>query len=153
MLYGISPFSTPHPPQFSRLKKALADLKPVMTLKSRLIGVNKVAAGSAIGYGGSWTCDRDSVIGVVAVGYGDGYSRQAGAGTPVLIAGQRYPVIGIVSMDMLTVDLTNGPSLQPGEEVTLWGEGLPVAEVAEHMHTIPYELTTGLTDRVIYRYE
>lgn len=153
MLYGISPFSTPHLPQSDRMKQVLAALKPVMTLKSRLIAVNKVAAGSAIGYGGKWICDRDSVIGVVAIGYGDGYSRQAGAGTPVLIGGHRYPVIGTVSMDMLTVDLTNCPSLQPGAEVTLWGEGLPAAEVAEHMNTVPYELTTSLTARVIFRYE
>jgi alanine racemase len=153
MLYGISPFSTPHVPRLPRIEQALAALKPVMTLKSRLIAVNSVAAGSAIGYGGNWICDEDSVIGVVAIGYGDGYSRQAKAGTPVLIDGQRYPVIGTVSMDMLTVDLTRGSSLQPGEEVTLWGEGLPASEVAEHMHTIPYELTTGLTARVVHRYE
>lgn len=153
MLYGISPFNTPHLPQLAQMKRALAALKPVMTLKSRLIAVNEVAAGGAIGYGGHWICEKDSVIGVVAIGYGDGYSRQAQAGTPVLIGGQRYPLIGTVSMDMLTVDLTNSPTVQPGEKVTLWGEGLPAEEVAEHMHTIPYELTTGITDRVVFRYE
>jgi alanine racemase len=153
MLYGISPFEPPLPANIPQLKETLAELKPVMTLKSRLIAVNKVAAGSAVGYGGTWTCDRDSAVGVVAIGYGDGYSRQAEAGTPVLIGGERFPVIGTVSMDMLTVDLTDASSIQPGQEVTLWGEGLQAAEVAEHMHTIPYELTTGLTDRVVYHYE
>lgn len=149
MLYGISPFTTPHLQQSERQMP----LQSVMTLKSRLIAVNKVAAGSALGYGGSWICEKDSVIGVVAIGYGDGYSRQARAGTPVLIAGERYPLIGTVSMDMLTVDLSNRPSLQPGEEVTLWGDGLPAAEIAVSMNTIPYELTTSLTDRVIFCYE
>lgn len=153
MLYGISPFSRPCLPQLPQEKQALVALKPVMTLKSTLIAVNKVAAGSTLGYGGNWICEKDSVVGVVAIGYGDGYSRQARAGTPVLIAGERYPLIGTVSMDMLTVDLSNRPSLQPGEEVTLWGEGLPAAEVAVSMRTIPYELTSGLTDRVIFRYE
>jgi alanine racemase len=153
MLYGISPFSDQQLPENHAVNSALSSLEPVMTLKSQLIAVNSVAAGSAVGYGSNWVCEKDSIIGVVAIGYGDGYSRQAEAGTPVMIAGERCPVVGNVSMDMLTVDLTHGPSVVPGDEVTLWGEGLPAAEVAPYMHTIPYELTTSLTNRVCYSYE
>jgi alanine racemase len=112
-----------------------------------------VAAGSRVGYGGNWVCEQDSLIGVVAIGYGDGYSRQAVAGTPVLVGGQRCPVVGTVSMDMLAVDLSRRPDSKPGEIATLWGENLPAEEVAEFMNTIPYELTTALTDRVEYLYE
>lgn len=162
MLYGISPFGSSKNFQDSQssqydhssaMSKVLAQLKPVMTLKSQLIAVNKIKAGTPVGYGATWICKKDSVIGVVAIGYGDGYSRQAKTGTPVLVSGKTCPVVGTVSMDMLTVDLTHLSDIEPGEEVTLWGEGLPAAVVADFMNTIPYELTTSLTSRVSYRYE
>ncbi len=153
MLYGISPFPLDQEPQSQQVRQTLRKLKPAMTLKSRLIAVNKVAAGSPIGYSGRWICKRDSIVGVVGIGYGDGYSRQAQNGTPVLIDGKRYPLIGTVSMDMLTIDLSDRPESKPGDIVTLWGGGLPVEEVAVHMRTIAYELTTDLTNRVTYCYE
>jgi len=143
MLYGVSPFI-----------KGLAaedDLKPVMTLSSKLIAVNHYKKGNALGYGGSWRCPEDMPVGVVAIGYGDGYPRAARAGTPVLINGQRAPLIGRVSMDMLCVDLRTLPSAAIGDRAVLWGEGLPVEEIAECAHTIPYELLCRVTDRVKFK--
>lgn len=140
MLYGVSPF----------IDSSAADhgLKPVMTLRSRLIAVNHCRAGDAVGYGGSWSCPEDMPVGVVAIGYGDGYPRAAASGTPVLINGQRVNLVGRVSMDMITVDLRHCPKAAVGDEVMLWGNGLPVEEVARHAGTIGYELLCGVTGRV-----
>lgn len=140
MLYGISPFGT----------NSAADegLVPVMTVKSRLIAVNQFKQGDAIGYGGSWVCPQDMSVGVVAFGYGDGYPRHAASGTPVLVNGQRAALVGRVSMDMITVDLRSQPQAQVGDPVVLWGQGLPVEEVARNAATIPYELVCGITQRV-----
>ena len=141
MLYGISPFPD----------KVGADhgLQPVMTLKSTLIAVREAKAGEKVGYGANWTTQRDTRLGVIAMGYGDGYPRMAPNGTPVLVNGRLVPTTGRVSMDMMTVDLGPGASDKVGDEVTLWGEGLPVEVVADHVGTIPYELVTKLTPRVI----
>lgn len=141
MLYGISPFPD----------KVGADhgLQPVMTLKSTLIAVREAKAGEKVGYGANWTTQRDTRLGVIAMGYGDGYPRMAPNGTPVLVNGRLVPTAGRVSMDMMTVDLGPGASDKVGDEVTLWGEGLPVEVVADHVGTIPYELVTKLTPRVI----
>lgn len=140
MLYGISPFPERTGEQFG--------LKPIMGLYSRLIAVKPLAKGDTVGYGGHWTCDQDTTLGVVAIGYGDGYPRYAKPGTPVLVNGQRVPLIGRVSMDMITVDLASQPNAQPGDAVTLWGEGLAVEEIAACADTIPYTLVCGVTQRV-----
>ena len=122
-------------------------LEPVMTLKSQLIAVNALSKGDSVGYGAQWTCPEDMRVGVVACGYGDGYPRHANESTPVLVNGQRTNVIGRVSMDMITVDL-RGIDAQQGDEVVLWGEGLPADEVAESVGTIAYELFCHVTARV-----
>ncbi|WDL80973.1 alanine racemase [Aeromonas bestiarum] len=140
MLYGASPFggqlATDH------------GLRPVMTLKSQLIAIRECKRGESVGYGAHWVAQRDTTLGVVAVGYGDGYPRMAPEGTPMLVNGRRVPIVGRVSMDMITVDLGPHASDQCGDEVILWGEGLPVEQVAEKIGTIPYELLTRLTSRV-----
>jgi len=140
MLYGVSPFN----------QNVAADhqLKPVMTLSSRLIAVNYFKQGDAIGYGGDWICPEDMSVGVVALGYGDGYPRHAKSGTPVLVNGQRTCLIGRVSMDMICVDLRSLPGANVGDPVILWGDGLPVEEVAQHASTIAYELLCHVTQRV-----
>ena len=140
MLYGCSPFPGKTGSDFG--------LKPVMSLHSRLIAVKNVAAGETVGYSGTWQCAVDTRLGVVSIGYGDGYHRRMQFGTPVLVNGQRVPLIGRVSMDMITVDLNSQPHAQPGDPVTLWGPGLPVEEIALHADTIPYTLLCGITQRV-----
>ncbi|WP_369602769.1 alanine racemase [Hahella sp. SMD15-11] len=139
-LYGASPYA-------DRSAEALG-LKPVMTLISQVIAVNRIRKGETVGYGATWTAPRDSRIAVVAAGYGDGYPRHARTGTPVRVAGHRVPLVGRVSMDMLTVDVTDYPDVDVGAPVELWGPGLSVDEVARHADTISYTLTTGLTARV-----
>ncbi len=140
MLYGVSPFG-----DSSGREEGLT---PVMTFHSQLISVRRCRRGDAVGYGGSWRCPRDMPLGVVAAGYGDGYPRSAAQGTPVLVNGQRVPLVGRVSMDMLCVDLRSQPHAQVGDEVVLWGGDLPVEEVARCAGTIPYELLCGVTRRV-----
>lgn len=140
MLYGASP-----------IKDRLAsdyNLIPAMTLKSKLISIKEIKKGSPVGYGGDWVAPNNSKLGVIAIGYGDGYPRHASSGTPVLVAGRRSQLVGRVSMDMINVDLGNVPSAKIGDDVILWGEGLPVEEVAQHAGTIAYELFCGITKRV-----
>jgi alanine racemase len=132
MLYGVSPFASPQSPA--------PDLQPVMTLTAPLIAVNHHQRGDQIGYAGSYTCPEPMPVGVVAIGYGDGYPRHAATGTPMLINGVECPLIGRVSMDMLTVDLRACPEVALGTEITLWGKGLSVERVAEKAGTIGYEL-------------
>lgn len=145
IMYGISPFTD----------KFAQDLgfKSVMTLTSHLISVKKVKAGESIGYGATWTANQDTTIGVVAIGYGDGYPRTAPSGTPVLINGRIVPIAGRVSMDMMTVDLGPDSHDQFGDEVELWGPNLPVEKVAKFVGTIGYELVTQLTGRVVMSYK
>lgn len=145
MLYGSSP-----------LVDASAEslgLTPVMTLRAPLISVGTVAAGERIGYGGTWTTPEAMPIGVVAIGYGDGYPRHAPSGTPVLLNGRRAPLVGRVSMDMITVDLRDCPEAKVGDIATLWGQGLPADEIAAAADTIAYELFCQLTDRVVFAHE
>jgi alanine racemase len=123
-------------------------LRPAMTLRSEVIAVKDVRTGETVGYGGTWRAARPTRLAVVAAGYGDGYPRAAGAGTPVLVGGRRAPLVGRVSMDMLTVDVTGLPEVAPGDEALLWGNGLPVEEIARHAGTIPYELVCGVSQRV-----
>lgn len=140
MLYGDSPFA--------QQQSQAAALKPVMTLESRVIGVRDIPAGDAVGYGAAWRAARPSRIATVTAGYADGYPRSAANGTPVLVNGQRVALVGRVSMDMLTLDVTDLASVQVGDPVTLWGEGLPVGEVARHASSIGYELLARMPARV-----
>ncbi len=139
MLYGDSPFAFP--------QANAEQLRPVMTLRSEVISVRDVAAGESVGYGATWRAERDSRIATITVGYGDGYPRTATNGTPVLVNGQRAPLAGRVSMDMITVDVTDLPPVHEGDEAILWGEGLPVGEVARCAGTIGYELLTRMPAR------
>ena len=139
MLYGASPFMD--------ADAGSQNLCAVMNLKSELIATHDVAAGESVGYGADWICDNDMRVGVIAGGYGDGYPRHAHAGTPVLVNGQRVPLIGRVSMDMITVDLS-GCDAEVGAPVLLWGDELPADEVALHAETIAYELFCNVAPRV-----
>jgi alanine racemase len=123
-------------------------LEPAMQLVSQLIAVREHKAGEPVGYGRFWYAKEDTRLGVVAIGYGDGYPRNAPEGTPVWINGRRVPIVGRVSMDMLTVDLGIAAKDCIGDDALLWGKELPVEEVAEHIGTIAYELVTKLTPRV-----
>ena len=124
--------------------------RPAMTLSTRLIAINRIGKGERIGYGGSWTCPEDMPVGVAAIGYGDGYPRSAAAGTPALVGDRRAPLIGRVSMDLITLDLRDAPAAKVGDRVTLWGPELPVETVAAHAGTISYDLTCGMTRRVLF---
>lgn len=139
MLYGASPFEN---------KTGLDHgLQPVMTLHSQLIAIQHVSKGARIGYGGTWTAPEDRRIGVVGVGYGDGYPQYAVNGTPILVNGQQCPLVGRVSMDMLTVDLSEQPAAKIGDPVVLWGKGLPVEMIAKYTQTSAYEILTRMTQR------
>lgn len=140
MLYGATPMMG--------MSAAELGLKPVMTFKSEFIAINHRRKGDTIGYGGDWVCPEDMPVGVVAVGYGDGYPRHAPPGTPVLVNGLRLPLIGRVSMDMITVDLRELPGAKVGDAVQLWGTDLPVEEIASLTGTISYELLCCVTARV-----
>jgi alanine racemase len=143
MLYGGSPLLNN--------KGIELGLQPVMTLQSNVIAIHDLPAGEGVGYGHSYVTDKPTRIATVAIGYGDGYPRQAPAGTPVLIRGKQYPLVGRVSMDMITVDITDS-SVEMGDVVTLWGTGLSADDIAEHCHTISYELFCQVTPRVTRQY-
>lgn len=140
MLYGCSPF----PDQSAQ---ALG-LKPAMTLSSELIATQHLQAGERIGYGFAYEAAAEMTIGIVACGYADGYPRHAGAGTPVLVNGRRTRIVGRVSMDMITVDISDIEDAYVGSPVTLWGEGLSADEVAAAAGTVSYELLCALAPRV-----
>jgi alanine racemase len=140
MLYGGSPFADEDAASFGLL--------PVMTLQSRILAVQEIAAGERVGYGGLFEADRPTRVGIVACGYADGYPRHAPSGTPILVAGERTETLGRVSMDMLACDLTDLPQAQVGSTVVLWGEGLPADEVAAAAGTVSYELFCALARRV-----
>lgn len=139
MLYGGTPGG-----------KSAADfgLLPTMTLASELIGIQEIVAGDCVGYGSRFVAERPMRIGIVACGYADGYPRHAGPGTPVLVAGHPSTLVGRVSMDMLTVDLTEVPGARVGSPVVLWGAGVPIDDVAGAAGTIGYELMCALAPRV-----
>ncbi|MDR3491712.1 MAG: alanine racemase [Gammaproteobacteria bacterium] len=140
MLYGASPLSGHRGVEHHLL--------PVMILSSELIAIHHLKKGSRVGYGGTWTCPEDMTVGVVGIGYGDGYPRHVNNGAPVLVNDKPCPLVGRVSMDMLTVDLRTQPQAKVGDSVLLWGPGLPVEVVAEHSETTAYELLTRITQRV-----
>jgi alanine racemase len=132
---------------------AALGLRPAMHLRSRLIAVQQVAAAASVGYGAQYVADRPMRIGVVACGYADGYPRHAPNGTPVAVAGVRVPTVGRVSMDMLCVDLDAVPGADVGAEVQLWGNRIPIDEVAIAAGTVGYELMCALAPRVAVRVE
>jgi alanine racemase len=144
ILFGVSPLAN----------KTGADhgLKPVMTLRSKLIAVKNIAKGERVGYGSEWTAPENMPVAIVAVGYGDGYPRHAKNGTPVLIYDTICPLIGRVSMDMIAVDLRNKSTVKCGDYVVLWGEGLPIEHVAKWADTIAYDLLCSVTRRVEFKY-
>ncbi|WP_122314775.1 alanine racemase [Pseudomonas cichorii] len=136
MLYGATPFDQP---------QALADrLQPVMTLESKVISVRELPAGEPVGYGALFVTERPTRIGVVAVGYADGYPRQAPTGTPVWVDGRPSQLLGRVSMDMLCVDLTDLPQAGLGSQVELWGKNVLASDVAARAGTIPYQIFCNL---------
>ena len=123
---------------------------PAMRLATRLIAVNRVAQGEAIGYAGTWRCPEAMPVGIAAIGYGDGYPRSAPSGTPALLREREVALIGRVSMDLLALDLRAVPDARVGDEVVLWGPDLPVEHIAAAAGTISYELTCGVTRRVLF---
>jgi alanine racemase len=142
MLYGISPFADRTGPELG--------LAPVMTFETSVIALKDVAAGGRVGYGGTWVASRASRIAVAAVGYGDGYPRAAGNGTPIAVGGAAASLAGRPSMDMLTVDVTALPRVAVGDRVELWGRTVPVERVAASAGTIAYELTCRVGRRVAF---
>ena len=140
ILYGGSPFADADAASFG--------LKPVMTLRSRILAVQEIAVGERVGYGGCFVAERTTRVGIVACGYADGYPRHAPSGTPILVAGQRTETLGRVSMDMMACDLTDLPQAGVDSPVVLWGAGLPADEVAAAAGTISYELFCALATRV-----
>jgi alanine racemase len=140
MLYGGSPF-----PYDSA---EMIGVKPVMTLRSALIAVQDLKANESVGYGATYTAARAHRVGIVACGYADGYPRHAPNGTPVLVCGRKAKMAGRVSMDMITVDLSEVPEARVGSPVVLWGEGLPVDDVAAAASTVGYELLCAVAPRV-----
>jgi len=154
MLYGVNPFE--------ESSKTSLDLKPVMSLSAPIIAINQCKKGDSVGYGASWQAQTDSLIAVIAMGYGDGYPRHAKNNTPVIINGHICPLVGRVSMDLITVDITAiaHELVKIGDDALLWGEGtfgkerkyLPVETIAEYSNTIAYELLCAVSDKVHYNY-
>jgi alanine racemase len=140
MLYGCSPFS--------EQTGAELGLRPAMTLESRLIAVQALQAGDIVGYGGQFRSEKAMRIGVVACGYADGYPRHAANGTPIQVAGTLTGTVGRVSMDLLCVDLDPVPEARPGARVVLWGEDMPVEQVAAASGTVGYQLLCAVAPRV-----
>jgi len=140
LLYGCSPMNDRTGTQDGFI--------PAMTLSTSVIAIKPLLKNENVGYGAYWKTPKDTQLGVIAIGYGDGYPRHAKAGTPVLINGKRYPIVGRVSMDMITVDLGNDHQVVCGDEAIMWGSELPVEEIAQWADTICYELILQLTSRV-----
>ncbi|MCH9636575.1 alanine racemase [Rickettsiella endosymbiont of Litargus connexus] len=136
ILYGVSPFSESSGVQYA--------LKPVMTLKSEIISIHQLKPGDRVGYGGTWIAPKPLRVGIVAIGYGDGYPHRAESGTPILVNGKLSELIGQVSMDMLTVNLSNQWDAKIGDPVVLWGTGLPIEQIAESTSSFRFELLCGI---------
>lgn len=141
MLYGGSPAGVVD----TRLAAA-------MTLTAPVVSVNRIAAGESIGYGSSWSARRDTRVAVLGIGYADGYPREMPQGTPVIIGGERRPIVGTISMDMTFVELDDQDEVRPGDTAVMWGRELPIDEIAAARDTIAYTLMSGLTPRVERRY-
>lgn len=142
MLYGDNPLAATHP----------LPLRPVMSLRARVLALRHLEKGEPVGYSCTWRGDRNSRIATLGIGYGDGYPRHAPSGTPVWINGKTAALAGTVSMDTISIDVTDCPGVEVGMEAELWGEQLAAAEVASHANTISYELFTGIADRVPREY-
>lgn len=140
LIYGDNPVELP--------AELPEPLRPVMRLVAPVIAVRQIPAGDSVGYSGTWTAQRQSRIATIAIGYADGYPRHAKNGTPVWINGHEVPLVGTVSMDMITVDVTDFPDITLGDEAELWGPHLSVTRVAKHADTISYDLLTNVTARV-----
>ncbi|MDA8962617.1 alanine racemase [Pseudomonadales bacterium] len=144
MLYGADPLE--------EANNASQSLFPVMTLAAPILAIRTIKTGETVGYNGNWQAKRESVIATIGIGYGDGYPRHAPNGTPVIIHGQRAPLTGNVSMDTISVDITDivsqGVHVEPGDSAELWGENLAANEVAQLSETIAYELFTDISQRV-----
>lgn len=140
MLYGLSPFTHP--------QNSAKSLIPAMTFQSEIIAIRQIEVGESVGYGNTWTARRRSKIATIAVGYGDGYPRAARSGTPVLINNQRAPLVGRVSMDLISVDVTDLTDTQIGDTAILWGKELSANDIAGYAGTIGYELVTRMPKRV-----
>ncbi|MBU2871297.1 alanine racemase [Colwellia sp. E2M01] len=138
-LYGISPIGD---------TSTSAPLIPVMTLQANIIAIHTVKIGDTVGYGDIWQANRDTKLATIAIGYADGYPRNAKAGTPVFINGEVAPVVGRVSMDMITVDITDLASVNIGDTAELWGKNISIDVVAQYSDTINYELLTRVSKRV-----
>jgi alanine racemase len=122
-----------------------------MEISAPIMSIRHIKKGESVGYGSTYTADKDTNIATIGIGYGDGYPRHAKNGTPVLINGKKYPLAGRVSMDLITVDISND-HFQIGEKAILWGNvNLPIEQVAEFADTIGYELTSRLTSRVQFQ--
>ena len=145
MLYGSCPSGS--------FDRDTYGLRPAMTMRSEIIAVRLLEPGEGVGYGLDWVARRHSKIGTIAIGYGDGYPRHAPSGTPVLVNGQRVPLTGRVSMDAISVDLTDLEKAQVGDPVELWGQNLSVNELASCAGTIGYEILAGLSGRVPLCYQ
>lgn len=145
LLYGCSPMGDRTGSQDGFI--------PAMTLSTSVIAIKPLLNGESVGYGAHWKAQKNTQLGIIAIGYGDGYPRHAKAGTPVLINGKRYPIVGRVSMDMVTVDLGNDHQVVCGDQAIMWGNELPVEEIAQWSDTICYELILQLTSRVNITFE
>lgn len=139
-LYGVAP-RTPD-------RNITIPLRPVMRLVAPVIALREISAGETVGYGSRWQAKRKSLIATVAIGYADGYPRHCPDGTPVYLNGVEVPLVGTVSMDMITIDVTDLDAVQVGDEVELWGPNLPVDRIAEAAGTISYELLCRVSSRV-----
>lgn len=145
MLYGLNPDGS--------FDSDADGLRAAMTMNAEIIAIKHLQLGDAVGYGRAWVAGKPSKIGTIAIGYGDGYPRHAPSGTPVWVNGQRVPLAGRVSMDLISVDLTACENVKIGDSVELWGQNLSVNEVASAAGTIGYEILAGLTGRVSLRYQ
>jgi alanine racemase len=145
MLYGLCPTGA--------FESGSHGLRPAMTMSSEIIDIAHVRRGEGVGYGHDWVASRDSTIGTIPIGYGDGYPRHAPSGTPVLVNGKRVAMTGRVSMDAISVDLTDLETVEVGDPVELWGQNLCINELASFAGTIGYEILAGLTGRVLTFYE
>lgn len=138
MLYGANPLQM----------ECHLPLQAAMTLTAKVIAIREIDAGEAVGYNAKWRANRRTRIATIGIGYGDGYPRHASNGTPVLIRGQRAKLVGRVSMDMITADISHCENIEVGDEATLWGKDLPVEEIAQCAETISYALLSAVTARV-----
>jgi alanine racemase len=143
MLYGMNPLHDTH----------AQTLQAAMILRANVTAIRRIAKSEAVGYNRLWVAPRDSVIATLGIGYGDGYPRHARNGTPVWINDRCVPLAGRVSMDSITVDITEHPNVNVGDEAELWGAHLSAEIVARHADTISYALFTGVTARVDRRYK